>query len=146
INANHPLAARFLLNCLEYWVREMHVDGFRLDLASVLSRGENGEPMYHAPVLWSMEFSDVLARAKLIAEAWDAGGLYQVGDFPGFRWLEWNGLYRDTVRRFLRGDSGVLVDVATRITGSRDLTCGHGRRPTNIYLSVTFLYGYSPPD
>lgn len=146
VNANHPLVARFLLNCLEYWVREMHVDGFRLDLASVLSRGENGEPMYHAPVLWSMEFSDVLARAKLIAEAWDAGGLYQVGDFPGFRWLEWNGMYRDTVRRFLRGDPGMLGDVATRITGSSDLYGGNGRRPTNSINFVTCHDGFTLYD
>jgi len=146
VNANHPLVARFLLNCLEYWVREMHVDGFRLDLASVLSRGENGEPMYHAPVLWAMEFSDVLARAKLIAEAWDAGGLYQVGDFPGFRWLEWNGLYRDTVRRFLRGDAGLLGDLATRITGSSDLYGGNGRRPTNSINFVTCHDGFTLYD
>src|SRR5690606_11496675 len=112
----------------------------------VLSRGENGEPMYHAPVLWSMEFSDVLARAKLIAEAWDAGGLYQVGDFPGFRWLEWNGLYRDTVRRFLRGDSGALGDGATRITGSSDLYGGNGRRPTNSINFVTCHDGFTLYD
>ncbi|HET7609330.1 MAG TPA: alpha-amylase family glycosyl hydrolase, partial [Gammaproteobacteria bacterium] len=120
INCNHPLVARFLLQCLEFWVAEMHVDGFRVDLASVLSRGEDGEPMYHAPVLWSIEFSDVLARARLIAEAWDAGGLYQVGDFPGFRWMEWNGKYRDTLRRYLRGDAGLIGDVATRLMGSSD--------------------------
>jgi isoamylase len=146
INANHPLVARFLLHCLEYWVREMHVDGFRLDLASVLSRGENGEPMYHAPVLWSMEFSDALARSKLIAEAWDAGGLYQVGDFPGYRWLEWNGQYRDTVRRFLRGDPGHLGDVATRITGSSDLYGSNGRRPTNSINFVTCHDGFTLND
>src|SRR5690606_21385917 len=102
--------------------------------------------MYHAPVLWSMEFSDVLARAKLIAEAWDAGGLYQVGDFPGFRWLEWNGQYRDTVRRFLRGDPGHLGDVATRITGSSDLYGGNGRRPTNSINYVTSHDGFTLYD
>lgn len=146
VNANHPLVARFLINCLEYWVREMHVDGFRLDLASVLSRGEDGEPMVHAPVLWGMEFSDPLARAKLIAEAWDAAGLYQVGDFPGYRWLEWNGLYRDTVRRFLRGDPGHLGDVATRITGSSDLYEHTGRRPTNSINFVTCHDGFTLHD
>ena len=146
INCNHPLVARFLLQCLEFWVREMHVDGFRLDLASVLSRGEDGEPMYHAPVLWSMEFSDVLARAKLIAEAWDSGGLYQVGDFPGFRWLEWNGQYRDAMRRFLRGDRGMLGEVATRITGSSDLYAGNGRRPTNSVNFVTCHDGFTLYD
>lgn len=146
INANHPLVARFLLNCLEHWVREMHVDGFRLDLASVLSRGEDGEPMHHAPVLWSMEFSDALARARLIAEAWDASGLYQVGDFPGYRWLEWNGQYRDTLRRFLRAESGLLGDVATRITGSSDLYGRNGRRPTNSVNFVTCHDGFTLYD
>ncbi|MFS8607929.1 MAG: glycogen debranching protein GlgX [Gammaproteobacteria bacterium] len=146
VNANHPLVARFLLNCLEYWVREMHVDGFRLDLASVLARGEDGEPMYHAPVLWSMEFSDALARARLIAEAWDAAGLYQVGDFPGYRWLEWNGQYRDTIRRFLRGEPGLLGDVATRLTGSSDLYGKNGRRPTNSINFVTCHDGFTLHD
>ena len=146
VNANHPLVARFLLQCLEYWVGEMHVDGFRLDLASVLSRGEDGEPMHHAPVLWSMEFSDVLARAKLIAEAWDAHGLYQLGDFPGFRWLEWNGQYRDTVRRYLRGEPGLIGDVATRITGSSDLYGKNGRRPTNSINFVTCHDGFTLHD
>ncbi|MBN1239874.1 MAG: glycogen debranching protein GlgX [Gammaproteobacteria bacterium] len=142
INCNHPLVARFLLQCLEFWARDMHVDGFRLDLASVLSRGEDGEPMYHAPVLWSIEFSDVLGPARLIAEAWDAAGLYQVGDFPGFRWLEWNGQYRDTMRRFLRGEPGLLGDVATRLTGSSDLY-GDGRRPTNSVNFVTCHDGFT---
>src|SRR5690554_7013791 len=146
VNANHPLVARFLLNCLEYWVREMHVDGFRLDLASVLARGEDGEPMYHAPVLWSMEFSDALARARLIVEAWDAAGLYQVGDFPGYRWLEWNGQYRDTIRRFLRGEPGLLGDVATRLTGSSDLYGKNGRRPTNSINFVTCHDGFTLHD
>ena len=122
------------------------MDGFRLDLASVLSRGEDGEPMHHAPVLWSMEFSDVLARAKLIAEAWDAHGLYQLGDFPGFRWLEWNGQYRDTVRRYLRGEPGLIGDVATRITGSSDLYGKNGRRPTNSINFVTCHDGFTLHD
>src|SRR5690606_22400820 len=107
VNCNHPLVARFLLQLLEFWVRDMHVDGFRFDLASVLSRGEDGEPMRHAPVLWSIEFSSVLEATHLIAEAWDAGGVHQVGTFPGFRWSEWNSYYRDAVRRFLRGDPGL---------------------------------------
>ncbi len=146
VNCNHPLVARFLLQCLEFWVTEMHVDGFRLDLASVLSRGEDGEPMYHAPVLWSIEFSDVLGPARLIAEAWDAAGLYQVGDFPGFRWLEWNGKYRDTLRRFLRGEGGLIGDVATRLTGSSDLYGPTGRNPTNSVNFVTCHDGFTLYD
>ncbi|HEU4617411.1 MAG TPA: glycogen debranching protein GlgX [Gammaproteobacteria bacterium] len=146
INCNHPLVARFLLQCLEFWVTEMHVDGFRVDLASVLSRGEDGEPMYHAPVLWSIEFSDVLGPARLIAEAWDAAGLYQVGDFPGFRWLEWNGKYRDTLRRYLRGDAGLIGDVATRLMGSSDFYAATGRNPTNSVNFVTCHDGFTLYD
>ncbi|MGB5178557.1 MAG: glycogen debranching protein GlgX [Gammaproteobacteria bacterium] len=135
-NCNHPLVARFILECLEYWVREMHVDGFRFDLASVLSRGENGEPLYHAPVLWNIEFSNVLSETRIIAEAWDAAGLYQVGDFPGFRWAEWNGQYRDVVRRFVRGDKGMLSELAQRFSGSSDLYEDDDRLPIN---SVNFI-------
>jgi isoamylase len=136
VNANHPLVARFIVECLEYWVREMHVDGFRFDLASALARGEDGNPLYHAPVLWSIEFSDVLAHTKLIAEAWDAGGLYQVGGFPGFRWAEWNGRYRDVIRQFMRGDRGLVSEVAARLCGSSDLYQPNGRLPIN---SINFL-------
>lgn len=143
INCNHPLVARYLLQCLEFWVREMHVDGFRLDLASVLSRGEDGEPMYHAPVLWSIEFSSVLQWTTLIAEAWDAAGLYQVGDFPGFRWSEWNGRYRDVVRRFLRGDSGLTAELATRIAGSSDFYADAGRAPASGINFITSHDGFT---
>ena len=136
LNCNHPLVARFILECLEYWVREMHVDGFRFDLASVLSRGENGAPLYHAPVLWNIEFSNVLSETRIIAEAWDAAGLYQVGDFPGFRWAEWNGQYRDVVRRFVRGDKGMHSELARRFTGSSDLYQDDDRLPIN---SVNFI-------
>ncbi|MGB5715971.1 MAG: glycogen debranching protein GlgX [Gammaproteobacteria bacterium] len=136
LNCNHPLVARFILECLEYWVREMHVDGFRFDLASVLSRGENGAPLYHAPVLWNIEFSNVLSETRIIAEAWDAAGLYQVGDFPGFRWAEWNGQYRDVVRRFVRGDKGMHSELAQRFTGSSDLYQDDDRLPIN---SVNFI-------
>ncbi len=146
INCNHPLVARYLLQCLEFWVREMHVDGFRLDLASVLSRGEDGEPMYHAPALWSIEFSDVLQWTTLIAEAWDAAGLYQVGDFPGFRWAEWNGRYRDVVRRFLRGDSGMTAELATRIAGSSDFYADAGRTPANGINFITCHDGFTLRD
>jgi isoamylase len=121
VNCNHPMVTRFLIDCLHYWAHDMHVDGFRFDLASAMARGEDGKPQYHAPVLWSIELSPELGRAHIIAEAWDAAGLYQVGDFPGFRWAEWNGHYRDVMRAFVRGDPGLIGDVATRIAGSSDL-------------------------
>jgi glycogen operon protein len=146
VNCNHPLVARFLVQCLEYWVREMHVDGFRFDLASVLARGEDGQPMYHAPVLWNIEFSAVLAHTRLIAEAWDAAGLYQVGDFPGFRWAEWNGRYRDSIRRFVRGDRGLVGEVASRIAGSSDLYEASGRLPINSINYVTCHDGFTLND
>jgi glycogen operon protein len=143
VNCNHPLVTSFLLQCLEFWARDMHVDGFRLDLASALARGEDGEPMYHAPLLWSIEFSTALGESTLIAEAWDAAGLYQVGDFPGFRWAEWNGRYRDSVRRFLRGDRGLLGEFATRIAGSSDLYAPSGRAPVNSVNFVTCHDGFT---
>ena len=146
VNANHPLMVRFITECLEYWVRQMHVDGFRFDLASALARGEDGHPQYHAPVLWSIEFSDVLAHTHLIAEAWDAGGLYQVGDFPGYRWQEWNGRYRDVVRRFVRGDPGLVGEMATRLAGSSDLYQNAGRLPINTINFITSHDGFTLHD
>jgi glycogen operon protein len=146
INCNHPLVARYIVQCLEYWVREMHVDGFRFDLASVLARGEDGRPMYHAPVLWNIEFSAVLSRTRIIAEAWDAAGLYQVGDFPGFRWAEWNGRFRDSIRRFVRGDPGLLGEVASRVTGSSDLYGPGGRLPISSINFVTCHDGFTLHD
>ncbi|MCC7256886.1 MAG: glycogen debranching protein GlgX [Gammaproteobacteria bacterium] len=146
VNCNHPLVARYIVQCLEHWVREMHVDGFRFDLASVLARGEDGQPMYHAPVLWNIEFSEVLTHTRLIAEAWDAGGLYQVGDFPGFRWAEWNGRYRDVVRRFVRGDGGLVGEVASRISGNSDLYAGSGRLPINSVNLITCHDGFTLHD
>jgi glycogen operon protein len=146
VNCNHPFVARFILQCLEFWVKEMHVDGFRFDLASVLARGETGEPMAHPPVAWNIEFSDALAETSLIAEAWDAAGLYQVGAFPGFRWAEWNGRYRDVMRRFLRGDGGLIGEVATRITGSSDLYQPGGRLPTNGVNFITCHDGFTLND
>jgi glycogen operon protein len=143
VNCNNPVVTRFLVECLEYWVREMHVDGFRFDLASVLARGEDGEPLWHAPMPWNIEFSDTLANTKLIAEAWDAGGLYQVGGFPGYRWAEWNGLYRDVIRRFVRGDAGLVGEVATRIAGSSDLYAPSGRLPINSINFVTAHDGFT---
>ena len=146
VNCNNPVVTRFLVECLEYWVREMHVDGFRFDLASVLVRGEDGQPLWHAPMPWAIEFSDALANTKLIAEAWDAGGLYQVGGFPGYRWAEWNGRYRDVVRRFVRGDHGLVGELATRISGSSDLYAPAGRLPINSINFVTCHDGFTLRD
>ena len=146
VNCNHPLVARFILESLEYWVREMHVDGFRFDLASVLSRGENGKPLYHAPVLWNIEFSNVLSDTCIIAEAWDAADLYQVGDFPGFRWAEWNGQYRDVVRRFVRGDKGIHSELARRISGNSDLYQDDDRLPINSVNYITCHDGFTLYD
>jgi glycogen operon protein len=99
LNCNHPIVEKFIVECLEYWVREMHVDGFRFDEGSILSRGQDGTPLAYPPVVWSIELSETLLDTKVIAEAWDAAGLYQIGYFPGYRWAEWNGRYRDDVRR-----------------------------------------------
>jgi glycogen operon protein len=143
VNCNHPVVADYIVRCLEYWVEQMHVDGFRFDLASAMARGENGVPMYHAPVLWAIEFSPVLTRTRLIAEAWDAAGLYQVGDFPGYRWAEWNGRYRDVVRRSIRGDPGMISELATRLTGSSDLHEGSGKLPVQSVNYVTCHDGFT---
>ncbi|MBC7237388.1 MAG: glycogen debranching protein GlgX, partial [Chloroflexi bacterium] len=121
VNCNHSIVRRLIQDCLRYWVQEMHVDGFRFDLASVLSRNETGEPIKDSPILWSIESDPVLAGTKLIAEAWDAAGLYQLGGFTGDRWAEWNGRFRDDLRRFVRGDKGTVRDLAWRMTGSFDI-------------------------
>ena len=142
VNCNHPMVTRFLVDALLYWVQRMHVDGFRFDLASALARGEDGNPLYHAPLLWATELSPSLNRSHIIAEAWDAAGLYQVGDFPGFRWAEWNGRYRDLMRAFVRGDPGLIPEVATRIAGSSDLYQARGRRPANSVNFITCHDGF----
>ncbi|MGR8981078.1 MAG: glycogen debranching protein GlgX [Gammaproteobacteria bacterium] len=146
VNANHPLVSRFIISCLEYWVREMHVDGFRFDLASALARGEGGHVLHDPPVLWGIELSEQLAKTKLIAEAWDAAGLYQVGSFPGYRWAEWNGRYRDTVRKFVRGDKGMIRELATRICGSSDLYEDQGRLPISGINFITCHDGFTLND
>jgi glycogen operon protein len=146
VNCNQPIVSDFLVDCLEYWVQEMHVDGFRFDLASVLVRDHNGAPMPFAPTPWRIEFSRVLANTAIIAEAWDAAGLYQVGDFPGFRWAEWNGRYRDVIRRFVRGDRGLIGEVATRISGSSDLYAWRARLPSNSINFVTCHDGFTLCD
>ena len=122
INCNHPNVQRMILDCLRYWVTEYRVDGFRFDLATILGRNEDGSPLSQPPLLKNLAFDHILANVKLIAEAWDAGGLYQVGSFPSWnRWSEWNGKYRDDVRRFLKGDSGLANVISERIAGSHDL-------------------------
>ncbi len=146
INCNHPLVARLLLQSVEYWVREMHVDGFRFDLASVMTRGEDGEPMDYAPVLLGIEFSEVAAHTKLIAEAWDAAGTDQLGNFPGMRWAEWNGNYRDVIRRFVNGEKGMLGVLASRISGSSDLFSWGGWLPTNSINYVSCHDGFTLQD
>lgn len=146
VNANHPLVASFIISCLEYWVNEMHVDGFRFDLASALTRGEHGEVLEDPPVLWGIELSEQLFKTKLIAEAWDAAGLYQVGSFPGYRWGEWNGRYRDIIRRFVRGDTDLVSEVATRICGSSDLYEHQGRLPISSINFVTCHDGFTLYD
>jgi glycogen operon protein len=121
LNANHPLVRRMILDSLRYWVQDMHVDGFRFDLASILARDSNGDVMSNPPVLWDIESDPALAGTKLIAEAWDATGLYQVGSFIGDSWKEWNGRFRDDVRSFFRGDEGSLRHFADRFLGSHEI-------------------------
>jgi isoamylase len=146
LNCNHPIVTRFIVNCLESWVEQMGVDGFRFDLASVFVRGEDGAPLRNPPLPWSIELSRTLASLPLIAEAWDAAGLYHVGAFPGFSWSEWNGRYRDVIRRFLRGDGGIIGQVATCIAGSSDLYADDGRLPANSINFITCHDGFTLRD
>jgi glycogen operon protein len=146
INGNHPLVTNFIISCLEYWVREMHIDGFRFDLASALARGEDGTVLQDPPLVWGIELSEKLSRTKLIAEAWDAAGLYQVGNFPGYRWGEWNGRYRDVIRRFIGGESGIISEVATRICGSSDLYQPQHRLPISGINFITCHDGFTLND
>ena len=145
-NANHPIVEKFILECLYFWVTECHVDGFRFDEGSILSRGPDGSPMRFPPVVWEIELAEVLANTKVIAEAWDAAGLYQVGLFPGARWAEWNGRFRDDVRRFVRGDPGVVAGVASRIAGSADIYQAAGELPVNSVNFVTAHDGFTLND
>ncbi len=122
LNCNHPIVRQMILDCLRYWAVSYHVDGFRFDLASILGRNQDGAPMSNPPLLQALAFDPLLGNVKLVAEAWDAGGLYQVGSFPAWnRWTEWNGKYRDDMRDYLKGDYGLSSVAAQRITGSRDL-------------------------
>jgi len=135
-NCNHPIPEKLIVECLEYWVEQLHVDGFRFDEASVLTRDVNGAPSDYPPVIWHIELSEILADTRIIAEAWDAAGLYQIGYFPGFRWAEWNGRYRDDVRRFVKGDPGIVGSVAARMAGSADIYQSRNHLPVN---SVNFI-------
>ena len=136
LNANEPIVRRLILDSLRYWVSEMHVDGFRFDLASILSRDEEGRPMASPPVLWDIESDPILANVKLIAEAWDAAGLYQVGSFVGDSWKEWNGRFRDDVRAFLKGDNGMASALASRLMGSPDV---FGQEQREAEQSINFV-------
>ena len=133
LNCNHPIVHQMILDCLRYWVTTYRVDGFRFDLASILGRDENGAPMVSPPLLQAMAFDPILGDVKLIAEAWDAGGLYQVGSFPAWnRWAEWNGRYRDDMRRYLKGDEGFAHAAALRLSGSKDIYDSEARRDASI--------------
>ncbi len=146
LSCNHPVVEKFVLDCLTFWVRQMHVDGFRFDEGSVLTRGEDGAPMAHPPVIWGIELSEELADTKVFAEAWDAAGLYQVGHFPGWRWAEWNGRFRDAIRAFVAGTPGLIGEVASRFAGSSDLYQAAGRAPVNSLNFVTCHDGFTLAD
>jgi len=146
LNCNHPLVRDFILDCLRYWVAVMHIDGFRFDLASILGRDQEGNVIQDAPLVKRISEDPVLRDTKLIAEAWDAGGAYQVGGFGGARWAEWNGKYRDDVRRFWRGDAGMRGAFATRITGSADLYLHSDRTPEHSINFITCHDGFTLRD
>ena len=145
-NGNHPVVRDYILDCLRYWANEMHVDGFRFDLAAVLERDENGKPLPDAPLLERIAEDPLLRDVKLIAEPWDAAGIYQVGRFPGRRWSEWNGRYRDDVRRFWRGDPGFTGALASRLCGSADLYQQSGKVPLNSINFITCHDGFTLND
>jgi len=146
LNCNHPVVRNFILDCLRYWVTEMHVDGFRFDLASILGRDRGGHLIANPPLLESIAEDPILHDVKLIAEAWDAGGAYQVGLFPGERWSEWNGQYRDDIRRFWRGEPAMAGALASRLGGSSDLYDHSGKAPVNSINFVTCHDGFSLND
>jgi glycogen operon protein len=145
-NANHAVVRRMILDSLRYWVHEMHVDGFRFDLASILSRDESGRPLKRPPVLYDLESDPELARTKLIAEAWDAAGLYEVGRFAGDAWREWNGRFRDDLRAFMKGDEGMVSAAAQRILGSPDLYLHKDREAEQSINFITCHDGFTLND
>lgn len=145
LNCNHPIVRAMVRECLQYWVSEYHIDGFRFDLASILGRDQLGAPLPNPPLLETLAYDPILAKSKLIAEAWDAGGLYQVGSFPAYgRWAEWNGKYRDDIRQFVKGDSNKISSLAARIQGSPDLY--HDRGPRSTINFVTAHDGFTLYD
>jgi glycogen operon protein len=146
LNANNPIVRRMIVDSLRYWVTEMHVDGFRFDLASILTRNSKGHVLPNPPVLWDIESDPVLAGTKLIAEAWDAGGLYQVGSFVGDAWKEWNGRFRDDVRDFFRGVPGSVCRVADRVLGSHEVFGHEGREAEQSINFVTCHDGFTLND
>lgn len=139
LNCNNPMVRSMIIDCLRYWVADYHVDGFRFDLASILGRDQKGVPMSSPPLLESLAFDPILGKSKLIAEAWDAGGMYQVGSFPDWgRWAEWNGKYRDDLRKFVKGEAGMAAAVAQRLQGSPDLyrLAGRGSRASINFITA----------
>jgi len=146
LNSNHPIVRRMILDSLRYWVQEMHVDGFRFDLASILGRGESGQLLPNPPVLWDIESDPALAGIKLIAEAWDAAGLYQVGSFIGDSWQEWNGRFRDDVRSFFRGEEGSVTRFADRLLGSPEIYAHKAREAEQSVNFVTCHDGFTLND
>lgn len=147
LNCNDPVVRNVVLDCLRYWASEFHIDGFRFDLASILGRAPSGAPLENPPLLEVLAFDPILAKCKLIAEAWDAGGLYQVGSFPAFgRWAEWNGKYRDSIRKFLKGDAGLVGEVAQRVMGSPDIYRWAGRGPNTSVNFITCHDGFTLHD
>ncbi len=145
-NANHSIPRRLILDCLRYWSQDMHVDGFRFDLASAMARDEWGEPMPSPPILWDIESDPVLAGTKIVAEAWDAAGLYQVGSFVGHKWAEWNGQYRDDTRRFVKGDADTVWKMSRRLMASPDLYPQPDREPNRSINFVTCHDGFTLAD
>ena len=145
-NCNHPICEKFIIDCLEYWVRDMHIDGFRFDEGTILARGDNGDLVTNPPVVWGIELSEQLAETKVIAEAWDAGGAYMVGSFPGKRWAEWNGVYRDDIRDFVRGRAGILGRIAGRLAGSSDIYQQGKELPSNSINFINVHDGFTLND
>jgi glycogen operon protein len=146
LKANHQIVARMIIDSLRYWTAEMHIDGFRFDLASVLSRSQTGSPLSDPPILWMIESDPILVNTKIIAEAWDAAGLYQVGSFPVDRFAEWNGPFRDDVRRFVKGDAGMVGTLAARIMGSPDIYPQPDRETTRSINFITCHDGFTLND
>ena len=147
LNCNNPIVRGMVLDCLRYWAEEYHIDGFRFDLASILGRDPWGAPLSNPPLLETLAFDPILAKCQLIAEAWDAGGLYQVGTFPNYgRWSEWNGKYRDCLRKFLKGDNGQVGEMGQRLQGSPDVYSGGNRPPTASINFITAHDGFTLAD